>query len=238
MIEYALRRRLQPVINRRRRLHLTIRLAMYWLFAGLLGAFLVTADWLWGWSSSLANWVLFIGALLATVWAFYKYRRMQPDYRVVARNIEQNHPEAKALILAAIEQEPENNEGQFGYLQERVIGEALRHAIDNNWLQSIPTKRIVLANIGRAAALLFLIVVLAQVFPFKPLLFTTNKGILTDRGYQITVTPEDTSVELGAAVVVLARFNGKVPTGVTLSYGPEGREPQRMELTKNMETFI
>ncbi len=233
MIEFALRRRLKPVINRRRRLHLTIRLSIYWLIAGLVGAFLITADWLWGWSSSLANWALFIATVLATVWALYKYRRMQPDYRAVARNIEQKHPEAKALLLAAIEQE--SDEGRYGYLQERVIGEALRHAIDNNWLQSIPTKKIVLANVGRAAALLFLILVMAQVFPFQPLLFKTNKGILTNRGYQITITPEDTSVELGAAVVILARFNGKVPTEVSLLYGPKGREPQRMELTKNLD---
>jgi hypothetical protein len=46
---------------------------------------------------------------------------MQPDYKAAARNVERQDPEVRALLLAAIEQEPEGSDDQFGYLQEWVI---------------------------------------------------------------------------------------------------------------------
>ncbi len=235
MIEFALRRRLQPLISRRRRLYLAWRLSLCWLVFGLAGLCLTGIDWLWGWNSAIVNWIWLIGVVFATAFAVYKYRHMHPDYREVARNIEKQNPETKALLLAAIEQEPEKPGRQLGYLQERVIGEALRHAIDHDWIQSIPKKKLIFANIGRFAALAFVIVVLSQIFPFRPLLFTTNKGILTGRGYQISVTPEDTKVELGTSVVILARFSGRVPQEASMFFGSPGEEPQQVMLTKNLE---
>jgi hypothetical protein len=63
---------------------------------------------------------LCIWSLLATAFAIYRYRRAQPDYKAVARNIERAHCDLKALLLAAIEQEPQEPDGRFGFLQEWV----------------------------------------------------------------------------------------------------------------------
>jgi len=160
---------------------------------------------------------------------------MHPDYRAVARNIERQHPDMQALLLAAIEQEPERPDGQLGYLQERVIGEALRHAASHDWLQSISTKKLVLANLGRIAALLFLIVALSQLLPSTPSLFTIDRGALAGRNYNITVSPGDTSVESGTPVVILARFGRRVPPEASLLFGPPGQEPERIALARNMD---
>ena len=160
MIEKALRKQLRPIVNRRRRLYLLWRLSAYWFIAGIIGVALVSADWLLGWNSLIANWALCIATLLATVLALYKYSQMHLDYRAVARNIEQQHPDMQALLLAAIEQEPQGLGGQLGYLQERVIGDALRHAGKHDWLRSISSKKLYLTQFGGIAALSFIIIAL------------------------------------------------------------------------------
>jgi hypothetical protein len=242
MIEEALRKRLQPAVLRRRRLHLARRLSVYWLVAGLVGIGLIGANWLWGWTSDpagrgpwpIASWALCICTILATVFAVYKYHRAQPDYKAVARNIERQHSDLKALLLAAIEQEPQEPDGQLGYLQEWVIGEALRHGTRHDWLQSISTKKLVLANLGGIAALAFLIAVLSQTLPSSSSLLTTDRAVPARKGYHITVTPGDTTVELAAPVVILARFDGRVPPEANLVFGAAGEETKQIALAKNL----
>jgi hypothetical protein len=235
MIEKALRRQLEPIVNRRRHLHLAWRLSVYWLISGLVGVALIGAHWLWGWRSPLAMGALCTAAALATIWAIYRSRRLQPDYRAVARNIERQNPDLKALLLAAIEQEPEGPDGQLGYLQRQVLKEALVHATDHDWLRSISTKQLALANLGRIGALLFLFVILSQIVPSTALVAKGDKGILAQRGYSITVTPGDATVEAGTPVVILARFDGRVPSAVHLLFGASGQEPKRMTLTRSLD---
>ncbi len=235
MIEKALRKRLRPIVKRRRRLYLAWKLSVYWLVSGLIGVGLIGADWLWGWSSPIANWALCISTVLATVLALYKFSHMHPDYRAVARNIEQQHPDMQALLLAAIEQEPEGLGGQLGYLQERVIGEALRHATKHDWLRSVSSKSLLLAHFGGIAALSIIIMALLQLLPSFPSLFTIDRGVLTGRDYNITISPGDTTVELGTAVVILARFEGRVPPEAKLWIGPSEKDKQQITLTKNLD---
>ncbi|HUU20811.1 MAG TPA: DUF4175 family protein [Sedimentisphaerales bacterium] len=235
MIEKALRNRLRPIVNRRRRLNLAWRLSAYWLVSGLIGVGLIGADWLWGWKSPIANWALCISTALATVLALYKFIHMHPDYRAVARHIERQHPDMQALLLTAIEQEPKGLGGQLGYLQERVIGEALRHATKHDWLRSVSSKILLLAHFGGIAALSIIIMALLQLLPSTPSLFTIERGLLTGRNYNITVSPGDTTVELGTAVVILARFDGRVPTEAKLWVGPSEQDKQQMALTKNLD---
>ena len=235
MIEDALRRQLQPIADRRRRLHLAQRLAICWLICALVGAGTVGAAWLWGWGLSSATAALCIAAVLATGWILYRARRLQPDYRALARTIEQQHPDLQALLLAAIEQEPQGPDGQMGYLQQRVIAEAVAHATGHDWLQSICTGTLVLAGLGRTAALLLLLLVLSQMLPLTSLLPRDHKGVLASRGFGISVTPGDTSIEQGTPVVILARFEGQVPSAVDLLFGEAGQEPQRIALSRSLD---
>ncbi len=133
MIEEALRKQLEPVVERRRRLSVARRLSNYWLALALVGAVVACADRLWGWRSPLALGVLCVAAVAATFWAIYRSRREGPDYRAIARNIEQQHPDLQALLLAAIEQRPQGPEGLFGYLQKQVLLQAISHATNHDW---------------------------------------------------------------------------------------------------------
>jgi hypothetical protein len=235
MMEEALRKRLRPAVNRRRRLQLAWRLSIYWFVAALAAVGLISADWLWGWRSTTANWTLCVLGGLATAYALYRYCRTRVDYKAVARYIEQKHPDLKALLLTAIEQEPEQSDGQFGYLQERVIGEAVRHASRHDWLRSISSKRLVSAELGGLASLLLLAGALSQLLGAVPALFGGDRHWLAARGYQIAVSPGDTHVEAGSPVVILARFSASLPPEAYLLFGAPGETPQKMELTKNLD---
>ncbi|MBN1803853.1 MAG: hypothetical protein JW837_01260 [Sedimentisphaerales bacterium] len=235
MIEKALRKQLRPILNRRRRLYLAQRLSVCWFISAIIGLGLVSANQLWGWHSSFAGWTFCISTILATVIILYKYSKMQPDYHAVARNIEQQHPDMQALLLAAIEQEPQGLGGRLDYLQERVIGDALRHAGKHDWLQSISTKRLFLAYFSEVAAFLFILIMLLQLLPSTPSLFTINRRVKADKGYNVTVSPGDTTVELGAAVVIIARFEGRVPPEAVLWTGTSDEDKKRIVLTKNLD---
>jgi len=235
MIEVALRKRLRPIVKRRRRLHLAYFLSVCWLVAALLGIGLISANRYWGLKSTVANWALCISTVLATLFAFYRSRRMRPDYKAVAQHIERQNPDMQALLLAAIEQEPEQPDGQFGYLQDRVIGEAVRHATKHDWLQSISKKKLLSAELGGAIALTLTITTLLQLLPAVPFLRVTGRNVQQSRGYELTVSPGDTSVEAGSPVVILARFGRRVPPKATLLFGESGEQMQQIPLTRNLD---
>ena len=235
MIEDALRRQLQPVADRHRRLYLAKWLSLVWLVAAGAGFLLVLAAWLWAWRSATAVGILLVGTVLATIWILYRSRRLQPDYRELARRIEHQHPDLKALLLTAVEQEPEGPDGNLGYMQQQVLVQAAGHASNYKWSESISTTRLVLADVGRIAALLVLLVVLAQVTLPVGVLPGPSRGLLPGRDSEVTVTPGDTSVEVGAPVVVLARFEGELPPSAELLFGPPEGPSRRIALSKNLD---
>ncbi|MHC4518133.1 MAG: coiled-coil domain-containing protein, partial [Planctomycetota bacterium] len=211
------------------------RLAVCWLAAGVVGLGLVSVNWLWGWQSPLAIGFLCLAGVAATITVLYRSRRLEPDYRAVARNIERRHPDLKALLLAAVEQEPAEPGGQLGYLQKQVLKEALVHATDHDWEQSISRAKLVLADLGWGIALVSLLVILSQGLPPTSLVLRSEKEAFFSTGYDIAVTPGDTSVEFGASVVVLARFGRRVPDEASLRFGGPGEELQQVTLTRNLD---
>jgi len=234
MIEKSLRKGLRPVVNRRKKLLLLRRLSIYWLIAALAGIALIAANRLWGWYWPIAIWALLISTGLVSILAWYRSSRFEPDYKRIAQTIEEQNPDLKATLLTAIEQEPEESFGQLGYLQERVIGEALTHAKNHDWAQSVSQKTLMLARCSQIAALLLLIFVISKLSP--SLSFTsTNKNRSAKKGYNISVSPGDTTVELGTAVVITARFEGRLPQEAKLLIGPSPEDTQEIQLKRSLE---
>jgi hypothetical protein len=234
MIEEALRRQLEPVVARRQRLSLAWRLSIYWLACGLAGLALIGADRLLGSRPPHALGALYAVVAGATLWAIYRSRRLRPDYRAIARTIEQQNPDLKALLLAAVEQKPESPDGQFGYLQQQVLLQAVSHATDHDWMQAVSNRRLALAHLGWCGALSLLLFALLLLWPGRRPSSPIGAAILHG-GYSVTVTPGDTEVEKGSPVVILARFEGRLPAAVNLLFGPAGETPQRITLTKSLD---
>ncbi len=234
MIEQALHDRLQPIVDRRKRLYSASRLSLCWLVLGLIGVSLLLLRSQFDVSLSQAFVGLGLLAVAAAVLVSRRAQRFQPDYRAVARSIERHHPELKALLLTAIEQKPEGPNGQFGYLQMQVLREALIHATDHDWLESVSTRRLKWIGIARTAALLFLVVVLWQMLP-GPLSLGGRRPSQRQQRTRVTVMPGDTKVEAGTSVLVTARFEGQVPDEAGILFGPADQEPQRMILSRPLD---
>lgn len=238
MIEHSLRRQLEPIVTRRRRLDLLWRLSLYWLITALTGLALIGAAWLWGWRLSFALGLWGVAVVVATIVAFWRCERVGPDYQAIARDIERHHPDLRALLLAAIELKPQSPGGRLGYLQTQVLREAVVHATNHDWLESIPPRTVALAHAGWIAALLLLVAVFSQMLPSISLLPQGRRGILAFGGYDVTITPGDTTVEAGSPVVIVAQFDGQVPSDVSLSYGAAGQAQQQVLLTRSVDDAV
>jgi len=97
---------------------------------------------------------------------------------------------------------------------------------------------VVLANISRIVIVLLLLAVLSQMLPSMSMLPGGRRGVLASRGYEVTITPGDTTVETGSPVVIVARFDGRIPQEVSLSYGAAGQEQQRVSLTRSVDDAV
>jgi hypothetical protein len=213
------------------------KLSLYWFLAAVFGIAIIAADRLWGWSSPVEPAFLLIVTVFATIVVLIKSGSLEPDYKKLARSIEMHNPELKATLLTAIEQKPKDLGGELGYLQERVIGEALAHARTHNWIESIPRSRLVFAGGTNIASLIFFLFILSHFsMPALSFLSPNKSGRSSEpRGYELTVTPGDTTVELGTPVVILARFDGKVPGSAKLFVGSSEENIQEIPFNKNLE---
>ena len=59
--------------------------------------------------------------------------------------------------------------------------------------------------------------------------------MIAGKEYNITVSPGDTTVELGTAVVIMARFEGRVPPEANLWVGTSEKDKRRIVLTKTLD---
>jgi hypothetical protein len=231
MIEQALHDRLQPIVDRRKRLYSASRLSVCWSILSLAGVFLIALGSRSGISASTAFAAICFLAVLATLVVMRRSQRFQPDYHAAAHDIEQHHPELKALLLTALEQKPEGPDGRFGYLQMQVVREALVHATEHNWLESVPAGRLKWAGVARTAALLLLIAVLSQMLP-GPFSVGRTRFVRPNPAAQVIVMPGDTKIEAGTSVLVTARFEGQTPDEASVLFGAAGQEPQQLTLTR------
>jgi hypothetical protein len=134
------------------------------------------------------------------------------------------------LLLAAAEQGAAGAHAGFGFLQLRVIEEALAHPRLEVWRRQLE-QRLAFARIGHAGALLALLAIVLALTRgathgasgFGPLI-----------GDEITVTPGDTQVERGTGLVIAARFGSTPPAEATLvlnsGSGRESRIPMARRL--------
>jgi len=229
MIAPLLKTELEPVARRYRRLLLWRGLALGWTLAALAGIGVLGLRELTGWPLPFAFPILLAAAVVATFEVWWRVRLAEPDRRWIARQIEAQHPELHALLLTAVEQ-AETSGAQLGYLQQRVIRDAVAHAHEHEWARTIGASQIFLAQTAGLAALLVFALVLGG-------LRGAEKRAALARLIQdsLTVTPGDASLERGSSLVVLARFTGQLPAEVNLVVGatPESRRP--VPLVKSLD---
>ena len=233
MTELLLRSELAPLAEQQRRLRLRQRLALCWGGATVLGLGLLGFRY----AGAISTTGLGIGlALAAVACAFFIRSRVasqQPDFRQIARDIEQRHPDLHTVLLTAVEQGRDPQSGRLNYLQERVITGALMEIKKREQLAAVEPRHLFLAQAAHLTALAAFVLVLFNTIEFKRNGPSSAAAPLAKVDNRITVTPGDASVERGTPLVVLARFDGTLPTEAVLIITTNG-VATRLPLSKNL----
>jgi hypothetical protein len=218
-----LRRVLDRVGTRARTARLWTGLAACWAALALVGGVLVLIA---GASRPLAAALVSMAVVAGLGW-WLVTRLTVRDPRWVARRIEAKNPDLSALLLAAVEQEP-TPDGRLGFLQTSVVERALAHSRAHDWDEAIPARRLNATRIAHGVALACLIAVVvvsgfrAAILPGSGAAQTTFLGT----GLGVEVEPGNTQIERGTALLVIAKFPGRVPVEASLVV--EGAAPRPM----------
>lgn len=234
MIRFHLLKQLDRVASRYRTLRLWQLLAVVWLLSAIVGlAF-------WALKPPHAN-PLPLLCVMTLVWAaavIYFATRTARDYQWVAQRVESAFPELRTCLLAAVEQQPDLPNGRFGYLQSRVIHQALDHARKHPWAEVVSPQQLTLAATANILCFsLFAASVLALAFnvalpgvgnanPLQP--FAASGDLI------VTAEPGSTEVERGTSLLVLARVHGPIPAESTLIYQTDSGEETRTAMSASL----
>ena len=230
MIAPLLKASLEPAVRRRRRWQLLRILAALWCGVALGGLVLLGISHRIGWWSPWTMAGLAVTTVAAGCLLWARSRRWGPDYRELAREIETRHPELQALLRTAVEQKADPATGKLNYLQERVIAEAVAQAQAHFWLDTISAGKMARAHLAHLAAL-GLLGLVAWWFPKRPPAPSLAEG----EPPQVEVVPGDVSIERGYGLAVSARFEGFLPSEVSLVISPESQGTRRMPLAKSLD---
>lgn len=231
MIEPLLKSQLEPVARRQRQLQVRRNLAICWAAAAAMGFGWMALQRLSGLGGTAAVWFLLAGAGLAALIVRQQTLKWEPDYREIVRRIEQHHPQLHALLLTAVEQKPDARTGRLNYLQERVIREAILEGLKEQWIGTVSSRRLRAWQGARLTALALLVAALAGMHRTAP--GPTKTGMAVTKG--VTIIPGDADVERGNRLVVLARFDGKLPAETMLVISASADDSRRIPLVKNLE---
>jgi hypothetical protein len=229
MIERLLQRHLATVGRDYRRAQLLGRLAALWAGAALVGLGVFLAGYAFGWHLPYAPWVVGLAAAGAAGSLWRRWRSPGIDARALARRIEQEEPRLHALLLTAVEQQADPVTGDLNYLQQRVVEEALAYNRRQPWGQRWVERRFLMQS-AHALALLALLATLVALWQTRP----RHAPALANWLAGVEVSPGDTSLERGNNLVVLARFERRVPREATLVVTPRTGVAQRVSLVRNL----
>lgn len=234
MIAKVLQRRLEPVAQRQRAWRLWKELSLAWLACIGLALALLALKRLTGWGPVWMPWLLGLGALVWGVRIWWRTGHWQPDYRELARRIEQHEPQLHALLLTAVEQEPDPVTGQYHYLQERVIQQAIDESFKQRWIEAVSPAQLFWMRCAHWVALAALVTVLWWLPAVPPAPATAAAGTTVC----VEVSPGDAQVERGSGLVVWARFAGPLPSEVNLVIGSDTNTAWRLPLVKTLNDPI
>ena len=173
--------------------------------------------------------VVFVLATVIAVWCVYRDRS---DIATATDYLAARHPELRSALRAAVEQRP-TTQGQFHFLQRRVIDDALRHAETRDWLRE-PRRRARGLLAGHALALIAALGLSAIVIrAHRPAPAGTRATTFLAAGLEIT--PGDAEFERGSTVVIAARFDAvEVPREAVLVWRATGGATQRAPMDRSL----
>jgi hypothetical protein len=231
MMENRLQNTFGAMAQMLRRARLWRALTICWTAAAVAGFALYATLLFTGQEFGRYAWVipLTTGIILAC-FALLRQRKRADEIPDLIREIEQRQPEVRHLLSAAAEQKPAEASGAFGYLQLRVIEEALAHPAQVLWRRQL-RQRLAYARMVNLGALLAMLAVAFALHQGAAPGATVFGAVL---GPEITVTPGDAQVERGTALVIAARFGGAPPGEATLVLNSATGKESRMPMSRRL----
>ncbi len=239
-MDSQLQNSLRRVARRLYRQQLGWVLAMIWGASAICGLMLVPI----GRSTAITDvflWCWLGCTLLVAVVAAIVVRRRFGDLQWIARHIESHFPSLNQRLTTVTDMVPQLPNGQFSYLQRTVISEAIQHDIRNRWTSAISSQRMTVSWLASLLMAACLSVVAVAIF--------REPGRLTQMQFQAAantsatlempeVQPGNSEVEIGANVIVTAKFNGRLPDSVNLiQKTKDGEQRQAMRRSLNDPIF-
>src|SRR5260221_1811648 len=159
MNDQQLKQELESVGRRDRQLAVRCALAVVWISLALVVCAVIARGRGAGSGVMLLLLPLVAVLIVALPRAIARVRASR-DPLWLGRRIENRFPNLNARLLTALEQRPKSPDGELGFLQQSVIGEALEHARGNSWTEIVPAGRFRAATIGQWVSLLILVAAL------------------------------------------------------------------------------
>ena len=229
MMDPRLHNQLGELESALRRARLLRRLTLCWLAAAALCILLLLIHGFTGWNSRLI-WALPLSAGAVAALLVWTTEHNRPaDFPALVATLERTHPELRHLLSAAVEQRPDAD-GDFHFLQRRVINEVLTHREQYLWAENIQRK-LSFAFVLQAGALVVLMAVLLLSHVFVVGNAKSSKPWFATG---VTVSPGDTKVERGTGLVISARFNGRPPAEATLDVISVSGKTKRLPLERHL----
>ena len=230
MVNPILVAKLAPIAEAQRQGQIRRLQSLVWLGAALVGVVLLLCGFYGGFAVSWGHLLVLVGAawgggFLVRVWG----RRRETDLREIARQVEREHPDLHALLLTAMDVAPDGT-GDFGYLQKRVIREALAKNLRSPWDQR-GRKKLLFSQFFYGLSVVVFAVVAVGLAGFG---VGRASGELAVGG-DVEVRPGNAVVERGSSVVVTATFGKRVPSEATLVVLSAEDGVRRLPLARNLE---
>ena len=225
--------RLRRVIRRHQWQRLSRRLALVWVVAAVVGLGVIGLQRQAGWASPWAFPLLAALAAGAALTVMVRTAQQRPDVREIARVIEAAYPELRGLLITAVQQLENGDEGKNSFLRHRVLQQAVEHCQETgNWRAAVPSLRGRWQDAAQLAALALFAATLWQGRALWRKPGAPGATIFAARG--LTVTPGDTTLERGETLVVLARFGSSLPPGVDLVVNDAASPARKIPLVKSL----
>jgi hypothetical protein len=231
MMERRLQNQLGALAQIQRRARRSRALTFSWLAATAFGVALLVLQNIAGGAIHPDFWLLPLaaGLVLGGV-VLSRHAKTDDQIRDLIREFWRGRPEVRHLLAAASEQKPDAESGAYGFLQLRLIEEALTHPGQAEWRRQLRQRRNY-ARIAQGGALLALLAVSLALRPGKEPGSTVFSSLL---GEEITVTPGDTKVERGTGLVIAARFGGSPPGEAALVVNSAGGKEARLNMARRL----
>ncbi len=221
--------RLERVARRQRWFGLWRKLSACWAAAALGCVGMAWVQQQTGWVSPLTLPVLVAVALGVSVGVGVLHLTVPTDYRWLARRIEAKHPDLNGVLLTAVQTRLDRTK-EPGYFEYRIIQEATAKSQEQDWRDILPTRRLVVGQAVHVGALVLFGFALSYL-RIPAIHGETPKWVSVDG---VSVSPGDAKVERGDSFVVLARFGGALPPGVTMVVSETNVAPRTVPLVKSL----